>query len=152
MTKHHYQHVRVHTPALRHMAMHLKIMHVNICARLRHTGAQIVHKHSCCMIWFYNRLWLALALHIDSISRNSFTQNLGKIPLGWAFLLTLKVRGPSYLSLTRSLSWLLMPWLLTSPGHQQSWYFLCRIGRFLSYLRKDLNYLWYINMEKWHKL
>ena len=33
--------------------------------------------------------------------------------------LTLNVRGPSYLGLTRSISWLLMPWLLTSPGHQQ---------------------------------
>ena len=51
------------------------------------------------------------------------------------------MQGPSYLSLTRSLSWLLMPWLLTSPGHQQPWYWLCRIGRFLSYLRKDFNYL-----------
>ena len=34
-------------------------------------------------------------------------------------LFTLNVRGPSYLGLTRSISWLLMPWLLTSPGHQQ---------------------------------
>ena len=33
--------------------------------------------------------------------------------------LTLNVRGPSYLGLTRSISWLLMPWLITSPGHQQ---------------------------------
>ena len=33
-------------------------------------------------------------------------------------LLTLNVRGPSYLGLTRSISRLLMPWLLTSPGHQ----------------------------------
>ena len=42
--------------------------------------------------------------------------------------LTLNVRGPSYLGLTRSISWLLMPWLLTSPGHQQPWhYWLCRI-------------------------
>ena len=31
--------------------------------------------------------------------------------------LTLNVRGPSYLGLTRSISWLLIPWLLTSPGH-----------------------------------
>ena len=29
-------------------------------------------------------------------------------------VLTLNVRGPSYLGLTRSISWLLMPWLLTS--------------------------------------
>ena len=30
----------------------------------------------------------------------------------------------SYLCLTRSISWLLMPWLLSSPGHQQPWYWL----------------------------
>ena len=54
-------------------------------------------------------------------------------------VLTLNVRGSSYLGLTRSISWLLMPWLLTSPGRQQPWYWLCRIGRFLSYLREDFN-------------
>ena len=42
-------------------------------------------------------------------------------------LLTLNVRGLIYLGLTRSISWLLMPWLLTSPGHQQPWYWLWRI-------------------------
>ena len=67
-------------------------------------------------------------------------------------ILTLNVWEPSYLSLTRSISWLLMPWLLMSPGHQQPWYWLCRIGRFLSYLRKDLNYLRHTNVEKWHKM
>ena len=65
---------------------------------------------------------------------------------------TLNVRGPSYLGLTRSISWLLMPWLLTSPGHQQPWYWLCRIGGFLSYFRKDFKYLRRINVEKWHKM
>ena len=54
---------------------------------------------------------------------------------------TLNVRGPSYLGLTMSISWLLMPWLLTSPGHQHPWYWLCRIGGFLSYLRMDFKYL-----------
>ena len=33
--------------------------------------------------------------------------------------LTLNVRGPSYIGLTKSISWLLIPWLLMSPGHQQ---------------------------------
>ena len=50
----------------------------------------------------------------------------------WTFFqhaLTLNVRGPSYLDLTRSIRWLLMPWLLMSPGHQQPWYWLCRISR-----------------------
>ena len=61
--------------------------------------------------------------------------------------LTLNVWGPSYLGLTRSISWLLMPWLLTSPGHQQSWYWLCRICRSWSYLRKDFKYMCHINVE-----
>ena len=57
------------------------------------------------------------------------------------------VRGPRYLSLTRSLWWLLVPGLLTSPGHQHPWYWLCRIGKSLSYLRKDSNFLCYVNVE-----
>ena len=68
------------------------------------------------------------------------------------YTLTLNVRGQSYLGLTRSISWLLMPWLLTSTGHQQLWYWLCRKSSFLSYLRKDFNYLRRINMEKWHQM
>ena len=61
--------------------------------------------------------------------------------------LTLNVRGPSYLGLTMSLSWLLMPWLLTSPGHQHPCYWIYRIGKSYSYLRKDSNYLCHINVE-----
>ena len=60
--------------------------------------------------------------------------------LSIAGILTLSVRGLSYLGLTRSISWLLMPWLLTSPGHQQPWYWFCRIGRSLSYSRRNFNY------------
>ena len=36
------------------------------------------------------------------------------------------------------------------PGHQQPWYWLCRIGRSLSYLRKDFNFLCHINVKEWH--
>ena len=54
---------------------------------------------------------------------------------GYWSCLTLNVQGPSYLGLTRSISWLMIPWLLTSPGHQQPWYWLCRICRSWSCLR-----------------
>ena len=37
---------------------------------------------------------------------------------GNIWILTLYLRGLSYLGLTRSISLLLMPWLLMSPGHQ----------------------------------
>ena len=36
--------------------------------------------------------------------------------------------------------WLLMPWLLKSPGHQQPWYSPCRTNRSLSSMRKNFNY------------
>ena len=42
---------------------------------------------------------------------------------------------------TRSTPWLLMPWLLVGPGHQQSWYWLCKTGRSLPPLRKDFQWL-----------
>ena len=67
-------------------------------------------------------------------------------------LFTLNMRGPSYLGLTRSISWLLMPWLLTSPGHLQPWYWLYSICRSFSYLRKCFKYLCQINVEEWHKM
>ena len=38
---------------------------------------------------------------------------------------------------TRSIPWLLMTWLLTSPGHQQPWYWRCKIHRLLSSMRKS---------------
>ena len=65
------------------------------------------------------------------------------------YLLTLNVRGPS---LTRSISWLLMSCLPASPGHKQSWCWLCRMGRSLSYLGKDFNHLCHINVEERQKM
>ena len=62
-------------------------------------------------------------------------------------LLTLNVLGPSYLGLTRSISWLLMPLLLTSPGHQQPWYWLWRICKSWSDLRRYFKCLCHINVE-----
>ena len=82
-------------------------------------------------------MWLLLKLYPDLPGNNE---------------LTLDVRGPSYLLDSRSISWLLMPWLLASPGHQHPWYWPCRIGRSVPYLRKDFKYLCHINVEEWHKM
>ena len=69
-----------------------------------------------------------------------------------AIILTLNVQGASYLGLTRSISWLLMPWLLASPGHQHPWYWLCKISKYWSYTWQDFNYLWHVSVEEWHKM
>ena len=58
------------------------------------------------------------------------------------------MQGPSYPSLTRSISWLLMPWILASPRHQHPWHWLCKIGKFLSYTRKDFNCLCTLIVEE----
>ena len=100
------------------------------------------------------RLYLSLPCNYNCLCIFCNKTNANTFVVGFysSFFWTRNVRGPSYLGLTRSISWLPMPWLLMSSGHQQPWYWLCRIGRFLSYLRKDFNYLRRINVEKWHKM
>ena len=56
--------------------------------------------------------------------------------------------GPSFLGSARSISWLLMPWLLVNPGHQHTWYWLYRIGKSLSYTTKDFNNLCHVSVEE----
>ena len=46
--------------------------------------------------------------------------------------------GSNYSASTESISWLLMPWLLPSPGHQHLWCWLCGIRELLSYSWKIL--------------
>ena len=56
-----------------------------------------------------------------------FTHVLATLPF-----LTLILLRPEYIGRTRSMTWLLMPWLLASPGYQQQCHWLCRTPRFLS--------------------
>ena len=42
-----------------------------------------------------------------------------------------------YFDQTRSVSWLLVPWILPSLGHQQSQYWLCSIYRALPSMRRN---------------
>ena len=76
---------------------------------------------------------------------------LRSLPDQWT-LLTLSVWGPSHIGLIWSISWLLMPWLLLSPGHQQPWYCLCGIAQSWSFMRNDFNYLGHVNVEVWHEM
>ena len=82
--------------------------------------------------------------YLNSFRISDISLKCGRVMLSTMKHLTLNVRGPSYLGLTRSISRLLMPWLLTSPGHQQPWYWLSRSW---SYLRKDFKYMCHINVE-----
>ena len=62
------------------------------------------------------------------------------------------LRSPENSGRTRSTPWLLMPWLLVLPCHQQPWYWLYRIYRTLSSTRKNINYLHHLSAEKFKKL
>ena len=69
--------------------------------------------------------------------------------------LTLLVLRLEYSSRTRSISWLPMPWLLVSPGHQQPWYWECEIheiGRPFGSMRVDFNLLRHLRVEKLEKI
>ena len=51
-------------------------------------------------------------------------------------ILTLQI--PDYSRQNFSISWLLIPWLLALPGHQQPWYWLWNIGRSFSLTRPSI--------------
>ena len=55
---------------------------------------------------------------------------------------------PQNFILIWSILWLLMPWLLVSPGQQQPWYWLHRIKGSFPYMRKDSIYLCHLSVEK----
>ena len=56
--------------------------------------------------------------------RQPFFWNLSNFFVNVQGLLAFNERGPSYLGLTGLLSWLLVSWLLASPGHRQPWCWL----------------------------
>ena len=60
---------------------------------------------------------------------------------------TLNVWGPSYLGLTRSISYLLMPWRRKEPGHQQPWCWLCKMFPPKYLTHKELRNMIYINSQ-----
>ena len=55
--------------------------------------------------------------------------------------LTLVVLKLEYSGRARSTPWLLMTWCLASPGHQQPWYWLCRINKSLPSMMKNFYYI-----------
>ena len=148
----------------RQVCIKCKYMFMFSVKNLAHQGLMFLKKHpfgECCrMLLIISELWFRWWQGSDGMNpwpcskcRPMFFFNIyhSASPraneLRLMRILTLNVRGPSYLGLTRSISWLLMPWLLTSPGHQQPWYWLYRICRSWSYSRKDFKYLCHINVE-----
>ena len=53
---------------------------------------------------------------------------------------------PNQCDSTQSISWLLL------PRRQHPWHWRCRIGEFLSYLRKDFNYIYHFNVEEGQRM
>ena len=57
---------------------------------------------------------------------------------------------PHYSSQIKSIPWLLMTWVLVSPGHQQTWFRLYWVNKSLLSTKKD--YLLLPSVEKWLKM
>ena len=64
------------------------------------------------------------------------------------FVLTLLVVKLEHCGRIKSIPWLLMPWLLASPGHQQPWYWLSD-KCILAYLWRLIPITYAICVEKW---
>ena len=72
--------------------------------------------------------------------------HLGRVRMQVYF--TYLVLKLEYSGITRSITWLLMPWLPVSPGHQQPWYWTCRINRSLCSVRKDVKHPCHLSVNK----
>ena len=123
------------------------------------SGSSLTEVMVCCLMattHYLSQCWLLGVMSLNITHSKLLPHFPGASELIHIFVcikvLTLNVRGPSYLGLTRSISWLMMPWLLTSPGHQQPWYWLYRMCRSFSYSRKDFKYMCQISVEEWHKM
>ena len=65
----------------------------------------------------------------------------------WVTLLMLR---PEYSGQTRLTTlWLLIPWLLASPGHQQPWYWLCAVWKALSSFGVNFRNMQRFDVEEW---
>ena len=65
---------------------------------------------------------------------------------------TINVRGLNYSGWTYSIAWLLMHWLLASPGHQHPRWWLYRMAQVFSSMRKEFKYQCHNSVEIWYKL
>ena len=57
-----------------------------------------------------------------------------------------------YIRKFRSTPWLLMPWLLVSPRHQQPWHWLPRMNGSLSFIRKNFQLPLPSLIGRWKKM
>ena len=82
-------------------------------------------------------------LHKHAIPNNLFhiisSISVITITINWSKLSSLLRPRPMYTRRTKSIPWLLMTWLLLSPGHQQPQYWMRKIGRSLPSRKKDVN-------------
>ena len=88
--------------------------HYDVIVMCIYASSRLISKHVSFKSYRSSTLWGR-----DKTAANSQTTFSNEF--SWMkmneFRLTLNVWGPSKLGLTRSISWLLMPWLLVSPGH-----------------------------------
>ena len=101
-------------------------------------------KVTFCDFW-----WLKSDILSSFDYRNVIFRDILLQKYGIQLHVTLLLLRPEYSGITRSIPWLLMPWLLLSPGHQQSWYWLCTMWTFLSSLGVNIRNLWHFNVKQW---
>ena len=71
------------------------------------------------------------------------------VPVHFVMYSTFLVLKTRCSRITRSIPWLLMPWLLASPGHKHTLYWICRIKGFLCSVRMTFKYQCHLRIEKY---
>ena len=95
-------------------------------------------------------IWVLLTTHMTSFKMTDGISEIWWYFEWWSLTIwsTLLVLKPEYSGMTRSIPWLLMPWLLASPCQQQPWYSISRLNWSLFSTKKYFNYLQHFIIEK----
>ena len=96
------------------------------------------------------QLWVHFQSWLDKRTSQISHVCLVNMPSGsLCFRLTLLPLKLDYSCRSWSIPWMLMPWLLVLPGHQQPCYWLCIINSYLPFTSKDFKYLCHVSVKKW---
>ena len=128
-----------------------KVFHLLLC------------KQSFLISWIFNEIWhnqLYLPLWITFFLKNNDLEDVkDRVPshnghklfykdMIMNMTITLNMRGLSYPSLTRSILWLLVPWVTCITRSSAPMLQTYKIGRSLSSMKNIFNYLCHVSMDE----
>ena len=152
--KNHYSDVKL--GAMTSQTISLTILYSTVCSGADQRKIKPPHHWPLCGEFTGDILHLQLHITLYTSSHRQTGKRACIIEMTWSYLigLTLLLLRAWYSRWIKSIPWLLMPWLLPAPGHQQPWYWqngnhwsLFWMGIIFVYLCWEMIEKWFMNKK-----